>query len=46
MRGRDQILRVSRVRAAGMQGHVTGRRTDAAVLGLIPPPAFPHEMHD
>src|SRR6185369_13711942 len=32
MRGRDQILRVSRVSAAGMQGDVTGRSADTAVI--------------
>src|SRR5580704_8688055 len=32
MRGRDQILRVSRIRASRMQGDVTGRRTNAAVI--------------
>ena len=32
MRGRDQILRISRVGAAGMQGDVTGRGADAAVV--------------
>src|SRR5882724_9222214 len=32
MRGRDQVLRVGRVRAAGMQGDVAGRRADAAVV--------------
>src|SRR5665213_3636042 len=31
MRRRDQILRVGRIRASGMQGDVTGRSTDAAV---------------
>src|ERR1700676_3360115 len=32
MRGRDQILRVSGIGAAGVQGDVTGRGTDAAVV--------------
>src|SRR5271169_4154324 len=32
MRGRDQELRVSRVRASRMQGDVTGRSPDAAVI--------------
>src|ERR1700716_4097951 len=32
MRGRDQILRIGRVRAAGMQGDVAGRGSNAAVV--------------
>src|SRR3954447_23179044 len=32
VRGRDQVLGVSRVRAAGMQGHVASRSADAAVV--------------
>src|SRR6476620_5178735 len=32
MRGRDQVLRVGRIRAAGMQRDVTGRRANAAVI--------------
>src|SRR5580700_2276427 len=32
VRGRDQILRVGRVRAAGMQRHVTRRRADAVIV--------------
>src|SRR5215472_4581348 len=32
MRGRDQVLRIGRVGAARMQGHVAGRRTNAAVV--------------
>src|SRR4051812_2543488 len=32
VRGGDQILRVSGVRASRMQGHVTGRRADATVV--------------
>ena len=32
MRGRDQILRVSRISTAGMQGDVTGGSADAAVI--------------
>ena len=32
MRGRDQILRVGRIGAAGMQRDVTGRGADAAVI--------------
>src|SRR5882672_3019258 len=37
MRRRDQILRVGGIRAAGMQGDVAGRRTNAAVViaGLV-----------
>src|ERR1700722_11662604 len=32
MRGRDQVLRIGRVGAAGMQGDVAGRGTDAAIV--------------
>ena len=32
MRGRDQVLRIGRIGAAGMQGDVAGRRADAVVV--------------
>src|SRR2546423_7302386 len=32
MRGGDQILRIGRIRAAGMQGDVAGGRANAAVI--------------